>query len=96
MMNDENFYNSESIREEWHHNLSQDDPHRSGIQFARRVRLARMVGLGRCFSPFGRSGNPFLSGGWWLLLVGWAFVWPHLAWQLACRSPTRLTVKCIT
>jgi diguanylate cyclase len=88
MMNDENFYNSESIREEWHHNLSQDDPHRSGIQFARRVRLARMVGLGAMFFPIsGVLVTHSLSGGWWLLLVGWAFVWPHLAWQLACRSP---------
>lgn len=27
-----------------------------------------------------------VSGGWWLLLVGWAFVWPHLAWQLAAKA----------
>ena len=27
-----------------------------------------------------------ISGGWWLLLVGWAFVWPHLAWQLASKA----------
>nr|VUD24839.1 adrA protein [Salmonella sp. NCTC 7297] len=27
-----------------------------------------------------------VSGGWWLLLVGWSFVWPHLAWQWATKS----------
>ena len=27
-----------------------------------------------------------ITGGWWLLLVGWAFVWPHLAWQLASKA----------
>jgi diguanylate cyclase len=21
-----------------------------------------------------------------LILVGWAFVWPHFAWQLSCRA----------
>ena len=25
-------------------------------------------------------------GWWWLVLVGWAFVWPHLAWQIASRA----------
>jgi hypothetical protein len=30
--------------------------------------------------------NHFLPGGWWLLLVGWAFIWPHFAWQLSCRA----------
>ncbi len=25
-------------------------------------------------------------GWWWLLLVGWAFVWPHLARQIASRA----------
>lgn len=91
MMNDENFYNNEGIREEWHQNLSQDDPHSSGIRFARRVRLARMVGLGAMFFPIAAVlVTHSLSGGWWLLLVGWAFVWPHLAWQLACRAPDPL------
>lgn len=87
MMNDENFYNNESIRETWQLNLSQDDPHRSGTRFSRRVRLARIVGLGALFFPIASVlVTHFLPGSWWLLLVGWAFVWPHLAWQLACRS----------
>lgn len=25
-------------------------------------------------------------GGWWLLLVGWSFVWPHLAWQWSAKA----------
>ncbi|MGY5366625.1 diguanylate cyclase AdrA [Enterobacter oligotrophicus] len=87
MMNDDIYY-KESIQEEWHQDLSQDDSHRSGIRFARRVRLARIVGLGAMFFPVaGVLVTQFHPGGWWLLLVGWAFVWPHLAWQLSCRSP---------
>lgn len=88
MMNDEIYYNKENIREELNQDLSQDDSHRSGIQFARRVRLARTVGLAAMFFPIaGVLVTHFLAGGWWLLLAGWAFIWPHLAWQLACRSP---------
>lgn len=49
MMNDENFYNKERIGEEWLQNLSQDDAHRTGIRFARRVRLGRIVGLAAMF-----------------------------------------------
>lgn len=88
MMNDEIYDNKERIQEEWNKHLSQDDSHRSGIRFCRRVRLARTVGLTAMFFPIASVlVTHFLPGGWWLLLVGWAFVWPHLAWQLACRSP---------
>ncbi|MGV2810428.1 diguanylate cyclase AdrA [Enterobacter cancerogenus] len=87
MINDEIFYTKESVQEEWHQDLFQDDSHRSGILFARRVRLARTVGLAAMFFPIaGVLVSHFLPGGWWLLLVGWAFIWPHLAWQLAFRS----------
>ncbi|MRS91140.1 diguanylate cyclase AdrA [Enterobacteriaceae bacterium RIT714] len=87
IMNDENFYNKDVTREEWEHSLSQDDYHRSGIRFARRVRLPRLFGLAAMFFPIaGALVAQTPSGGWWLLLVGWAFVWPHLAWQLANRS----------
>lgn len=86
-MNDENFYNKDVTREEWHQNLSQDDHHRSGIRFARQARLPRMFGLAAMFFPIaGALVAQAPPGGWWLLLVGWAFIWPHLAWQLACRS----------
>ncbi|CAH5851796.1 diguanylate cyclase [Enterobacter hormaechei subsp. steigerwaltii] len=87
MMNDEFYDNHENIREAWHQQLSQDDSYRSGLRFARRIRLARIVGLAALFVPLASVlVSQFLSGVWWLLLVGWVFVWPHLAWQLAFRS----------
>lgn len=27
-----------------------------------------------------------IAGWWWLILVGWSFVWPHLAWQMSSRA----------
>lgn len=87
IMNDENFYNKDVTREEWQQGLSQDDHHRSGIRFARRVRMPRIFGLAAMFFPIaGALVAQAPPGGWWLLLVGWAFVWPHLAWQLAYRA----------
>lgn len=87
MMNDESYYDKKCIREELDLTLSLDAPHRAGIQFARRVRLARVIGLAAMFFPVaGILVTHFLAGGWWLLLVGWAFIWPHLAWQLSCRA----------
>ncbi len=86
-MNDENFYQKGLTREEWDYPFPSDDHHRSGIRFARRVRLPRMAGLATMFFPIaGVLVTQPVAGGWWLLLVGWAFVWPHLAWQLASRS----------
>jgi len=87
MMNDESYYNIKRIREEWNMTLSQDDPHRTGIPFARRARLARVVGLAAMFFPLSGVLVTFsVSGVWWLFLVGWAFVWPHFAWQWSCRA----------
>ena len=87
MMNDEFYDNHENIREAWYQQLSQDDSYRSGLRFARRIRLARIVGLAALFVPLASVlVSQLLSGVWWLLLVGWVFVWPHLAWQLAFRS----------
>ncbi|MBE4812168.1 MULTISPECIES: diguanylate cyclase AdrA [Enterobacter] len=87
MMNDDIYYYKKRIREEWSLTLSQDDPHRTGIQFARRARLARVVGLAAMFFPVAEIlVSHFLPGSWWLLLVGWAFIWPHFAWQLSCRA----------
>lgn len=40
-----------------------------------------------CSSPLRQPfGQPAGSRGWWLALVGWAFVWPHLARQIASRA----------
>lgn len=86
-MNDESFYNKGFTREEWSQSLSQDDRHRSGIRFARRIRLPRTIGLAGIFFPLaGALVTQSVDGGWWLLLVIWGFVWPHFAWQLAYRS----------
>ena len=70
-MNDETYYNTKRIREEWNLTLSQDDPHRAGIQFARRVRLARAVGLAAMFFRLQECWSPIFypeAGGfyWWL------------------------------
>lgn len=91
MMNDEFYDNHENIREAWHQQLSQDDSYRSGLRFARRIRLARIVGLAALFVPLASVlVSQFLSGVWWLLLVGWVFVWPHLAgsWLFVRLNPT--------
>lgn len=87
IMNDENYYNSDITCEEWHKHFAQDDRHLSGIRFARRIRLPRICGLAAMFFPIaGALVIQAPPGEWWLILVGWAFVWPHLAWQRACRS----------
>lgn len=71
MMNDESYYNIKRIREEWNMTLSQDDPHRTGIPFARRARLARVVGLAAMFFPLSGVLVTFsVSGVWWLFWWG--------------------------
>lgn len=86
MMNDNNFYTPESGKER-RTTLNDDDPHAMGLQFAQRERLPRAVGLACLFMPLaGVLVQQPIAGGWWLLLVLWTFVWPHLAWQLAARS----------
>ncbi|HGL5811998.1 TPA: diguanylate cyclase AdrA [Citrobacter koseri] len=85
-MNDENFYKKAVAQSEPPHS-PQNDHQRSGLRFARRVRLPRAVGLGWMFLPIAAvlASQP-IAGGWWLFLVGWYFVWPHLAWQLASKA----------
>ena len=85
-MNDENFYKKAVAQSEPPHS-PQNDHQRSGLRFARRVRLPRAVGLGWMFLPIAAvlASQP-IAGGWWLFLVGWSFVWPHLAWQLASKA----------
>ena len=86
MMNDETYYNTKRIREEWNLTLSQDDPHCTAFSLPGESWLLRR-GLAAMFFPVaGMLVTHFLPGGWWLLLVGWAFVWPHFAWQLSCRA----------
>ncbi|WP_368933963.1 diguanylate cyclase AdrA [Citrobacter koseri] len=85
-MNDENFYKKAVAQSEPPHS-PQNDHQRSGLRFAKRVRLPRAVGLGWMFLPIAAvlASQP-IAGGWWLFLVGWSFVWPHLAWQLASKA----------
>ncbi|MEG1211969.1 MAG: diguanylate cyclase AdrA [Leclercia sp.] len=87
MNNEENIYTKAFAREGLNQARSADENHRSGIRLARRLRLPRAAGLAILFFPIASVlvAQP-VSGGWWLLLVGWAFIWPHLAWQLAARS----------
>ncbi|VDZ80553.1 adrA protein [Salmonella bongori] len=86
IMNDENFYRK-AVERAVAPPASQNEQQRSGLRFARRIRLPRAVGLGGMFLPVAAVlvSQP-LGGGWWLLLVGWTFVWPHLAWQLAAKA----------
>lgn len=65
-----------------------DQPYSFGLQFAERGRLPRVVGLGCVYLPIaGEMVMQPVAGGWWLLLLLWAFVWPHLAWQMAQKAP---------
>lgn len=67
--------------------LSDEDPYGMGLQLAQRERLPRTVGLAGLFLPLaGVIVSQSVAGGWWILLVLWTLVWPHLAWQLAARS----------
>ncbi|MET3066850.1 diguanylate cyclase AdrA [Atlantibacter hermannii] len=67
--------------------MNSDDKYRSGLHFARRIWLPRTVGHFCCFIMFsGVLVAQSLSGWWWLALVFYAFVWPHLALQIAERS----------
>lgn len=86
-MNDENFYKNAIPLQEEPPPSQGNDPQRSGLRFARRVRVPRAIALGGMFFPVAAAlvANS-VAGGWWLLLVGWAFVWPHLAWQIASRA----------
>lgn len=87
IMNDENFFKKAAAHGEEPPLTPQNEHQRSGLRFARRVRLPRAVGLAGMFLPIASTlvSHPSL-GWWWLLLVGWAFVWPHLAWQIASRA----------
>ena len=87
IMNDENFFKKAAAHGEEPPLTPQNEHQRSGLRFARRVRLPRAVGLAGMFLPIASTlvSHP-PPGWWWLVLVGWAFVWPHLAWQIASRA----------
>lgn len=73
-----------------------EDRHRSGRRFARRLYIPRIIGLATGF--FCVSSVLVMqpvSGWWWLLLVAYGFIWPHFAWQTADRSsnPARAEIR---
>nr|WP_310607499.1 diguanylate cyclase AdrA [Buttiauxella brennerae] len=64
-----------------------EDSHRSGRRFARRLYIPRIIGLATGFFCVASVlvMQP-VSGWWWLLLITYGFIWPHFAWQTADRS----------
>lgn len=97
IMNDENFFKKAAAHGEEPPLTPQNEHQRSGLRFARRVRLPRAVGLAGMFLPIASTlvSHP-PPGWWWLVLVGWAFVWPHLAWQIASRAVDPLSREITT
>lgn len=86
-MNDENYYKKAVSLDEVDYSALLNDNQRSGLRFARRIRMPRAIALGGMFFPIAATlVTHSVAGGWWLLLVGWAFVWPHLAWQLSSNA----------
>lgn len=60
---------------------------RSGLNFARRLYLPRIVGLGIGFCCVFTALYPLHPPiGVWILLVINGFIWPHIAYQWAIRS----------
>lgn len=60
---------------------------RNGLRFISQMRFLRTVGLATLFFPLAdalvvQSIELF----WWVLLVMWVFLWPQLAWKIACRA----------
>ncbi|MGK9175281.1 diguanylate cyclase AdrA [Yokenella regensburgei] len=92
IMSDNSFYTDEEAGKEGNVKRRDEDRYSDGLHFARRERLPRAVGLACLFFPLAAElvSRP-TAGGWWVLLVLWTFVWPHLAWQLSSRSSDPLT-----
>jgi diguanylate cyclase len=59
-----------------------------GLSFARRIYMPRTVGLGIGCICVTAALYPLNLPGWvWVLMLLNGFVWPHLAYQMATRSP---------
>ncbi len=85
-MNDENFSKSGGA---WGGTSFNSSKRTSAIRAALRPsrQTTRAVGTAGMFLPIASTlvSHP-PPGWWWLVLVGWAFVWPHLARQIASRA----------
>jgi len=59
-----------------------------GLSFARRIYMPRTVGLGIGCICVTAALYPLNMPGWvWILMLVNGFVWPHVAYQMATRSP---------
>lgn len=85
IMNDENFYRK-AVEQAVAPPDPSDDRQRSGLRFARRIRLPRSVGLGDVFTGGRRVSVATCL--WRLVAIAGrlVFVWPHLAWQWAAKA----------
>ena len=63
-------------------------------RFVQRIYRLRTLGLGLgvlCVGSVLRLHDA--SIGWWVMLIGNGFAWPHAAWMLAHRNPSRDATK---
>ncbi len=85
-MNDENFSKAAAHGEE-PPLTPQNEHQRSGCALPVASDYPARLALAGMFLPIASTLVSHPSPGWWwLLLVGWAFVWPHLARQIASRA----------
>lgn len=65
-----------------------DNQRGKGLSFARRIYMPRTVGLGIGCICVTAALYPLGMPSWvWILMLLNGFAWPHLAYQMACRSP---------
>ncbi len=69
IMNDENFFKKAAAHGEEPPLTPQNEHQRSGLRFARRVRLPRAVGLAGMFLPIASTLVSHPPPGWWWLVV---------------------------
>ena len=77
-MNDENF-TIKSVSGKSGFKTFQDDAHRTGIRFARRVRLGRIVGLAAMFFLLPVCWSRIFARRLVVITGELGFIWPHLA-----------------
>lgn len=70
IMNDENFFKKAAAHGEEPPLTPQNEHQRSGLRFARRVRLPRAVGLAGMFLPIASTLVSHPPPGWWWLVFG--------------------------
>src|SRR5699024_12270241 len=76
IMNDENFFKKAAAHGEEPPLTPQNEHQRSGLRFARRVRLPRAVGLAGMFLPIASTLVSHPPPGWWWLMFGGSTITP--------------------